>query len=82
MGTFLINPEFPASFRSFKETNRISGRKTLLPPAGDLRLADLNTRGLTAADCDWADLVMLTGMITNAIIYWLWSGRPNNGGKP
>ncbi len=75
MRTLLINPEFPSSFWSFKETNAISGRKTLLPPLGlltaaallppewELRLADLNTGRLTAADWDWAELVMLTGMI-------------------
>jgi radical SAM superfamily enzyme YgiQ (UPF0313 family) len=50
-------------------------RKTPLPPLGlltvaallpqewEFRLADLNTRALTAASWQWADLVMITGMI-------------------
>ena len=57
------------------ETLTQTGRKTLLPPLGlltvaallppswELRLADLNTRALTASDWLWADLVMITGMI-------------------
>jgi radical SAM superfamily enzyme YgiQ (UPF0313 family) len=75
MKILLINPEFPPSFWSFKETNQISGRKALLPPLGlitaaalmpsewEFRLVDLNSRRLTEADWDWADLVLLTGML-------------------
>jgi radical SAM superfamily enzyme YgiQ (UPF0313 family) len=51
------------------------GRKSMLPPLGlitvaallpqewEFRLADLNIGALTAASWQWADLVMITGMI-------------------
>jgi len=75
MKVLLINPEFLPSFWSLRETCDMAGRKTLLPPLGlltvaallpqewEFRLADLNTRTLTAADWDWAELVVISGMI-------------------
>ncbi len=75
MRVLLVNPEFPLSFWTLGESLKQSGRKTLLPPLGlltvaallppswELRLADLNTRVLTASDWLWADLVMITGML-------------------
>jgi radical SAM superfamily enzyme YgiQ (UPF0313 family) len=75
MKALLLHPELPYSFWSLKETCKISGRKTLFPPLGlltaaallpqdwQLRLVDLNTRALSEADWDWADLVLLSGMI-------------------
>jgi radical SAM superfamily enzyme YgiQ (UPF0313 family) len=71
----LINPFIPPSFWSLKETVQISGAKALAPPLGlitmaallppewELRLADLNTRPLPSGLWEWADLVMITGMI-------------------
>jgi radical SAM superfamily enzyme YgiQ (UPF0313 family) len=75
MRVLLVNPAFPLSFWTLEKTLQQTGRKTLLPPLGlltvaallpsswELRLADLNTRALTASDWLWADLVMITGMI-------------------
>jgi radical SAM superfamily enzyme YgiQ (UPF0313 family) len=75
MRVLLINPEFPDSFWSMKDSCEIGGCKTLLPPLGlitvaallpadwQLRLADLNTRQLRPDDWDWAEMVMLSGMI-------------------
>ncbi len=75
MRVLLINPEFPPSFWSLKASCKFKGSKTLLPPLGlltvaallpqewEFRLADLNTRPLTGADWDWADLVMISGML-------------------
>jgi radical SAM superfamily enzyme YgiQ (UPF0313 family) len=75
MKALLLYPELPYSFWSLKETCKISGRKTLLPPLGlltaaallpqdwEFRLVDLNTRALSEADWDWADLVLVSGMI-------------------
>ena len=75
MRVLLINPEFPPSFWSLAETCKFMGRKTPLPPLGlltvaallpqewEFRLADLNIGALTPASWQWADLVMITGMI-------------------
>ncbi|MFI5329996.1 MAG: B12-binding domain-containing radical SAM protein, partial [Desulfobaccales bacterium] len=76
MKVLLLNPEMPGAFWSFQETCKISGTKALLPPLGlltvaalfpqewEYRLADLNTgKKLTTADWQWADLVMISGMI-------------------
>ena len=75
MRVLLVNPEFPGSFWSLQEYCRLSGRKTLMPPLGlltlaallpgdwELRLADLNARAIRPSDWDWAELVMLSGMI-------------------
>ena len=58
-----------------KDLCELSGCKTLMSPLGlitvaallpgdwEFRLADLNTRQLRADDWDWAELVMLSGMI-------------------
>ena len=75
MKILLVNPEFPLSFWSLRQNVAFLGHKTLLPPLGlltvaallpqewEFRLADLNTRPLTSADWQWADLVMITGML-------------------
>ncbi len=75
MRVLLINPEFPGSFWSLLESCKLLGRKTLMPPLGlltlaallpedwELRLVDLNAQQLRADDWEWAELVMLSGMI-------------------
>jgi radical SAM superfamily enzyme YgiQ (UPF0313 family) len=75
MRVLLINPEFPSSFWSLKQSCELLGRKTLMAPLGlltlaallpqewEFRLADLNTRQLSADDWNWAEIVMLSGMI-------------------
>ncbi|HZE22250.1 MAG TPA: B12-binding domain-containing radical SAM protein, partial [Desulfobaccales bacterium] len=75
MKALLLYPELPYSFWSLKETCKISGRKTLLPPLGlltaaallpqewEFRLVDLNTRPLSDTDWEWGDLVLISGMI-------------------
>ena len=75
MRVLLIDPEFPQSFWSLVENKKLVGRKALTPPLGlltvaallpqewEFRLADLNTGPLTASSWQWADLVMITGMI-------------------
>ncbi|MBI4643900.1 MAG: radical SAM protein, partial [Deltaproteobacteria bacterium] len=75
MKGLLINPVIPASFWSLKESVEVNGTKVLAPPLGlitmaallppdwELRLADLNARPMPAGAWDWADLVMITGML-------------------
>jgi radical SAM superfamily enzyme YgiQ (UPF0313 family) len=75
MRVLLINPEFPSSFWTLKQSCELLGRKTLMAPLGlltlaallprdwEFRLADLNTRQLSADDWKWAEMVMLSGMI-------------------
>jgi radical SAM superfamily enzyme YgiQ (UPF0313 family) len=75
MRVLLIYPEFPRSFWTLQQSCELLGRKTLmaplglltlaalLPPEWEIRLADLNTRPLAPGDWDWAEMVMLSGMI-------------------
>lgn len=75
MRVLLLNPKFPYSFWSFDRVCEVIGCKTLFPPLGlitvaallpadwELRLLDLNAESATEADWEWADLVMLTGML-------------------
>ncbi len=75
MRVLAIDPEFPPSFWSLGETLKLMGRKALTPPLGlltvaallpqewEFRVADLNVGPLTEASWQWADLVMITGMI-------------------
>lgn len=75
MHTLLLYPEFPNTFWSFKHALKFIRKRASLPPLGlltvaammppewELRLVDLNTRRLTAADLAWADMVCLSAMI-------------------
>lgn len=75
MRALLLYPQFPKSFWSFEKMLELVGRKTLLPPLGlitvaailpqswDFRLVDCNTRSVTEAEWDWAELVILSAMI-------------------
>jgi radical SAM superfamily enzyme YgiQ (UPF0313 family) len=75
MKALLIYPIFPKSFWSFERTIALIGRKTFLPPLGlitvaallpqdwEMKLVDRNVREVTEAEWDWADIVILSGMI-------------------
>ncbi len=75
MRVLMIYPKLPSSYWSLERLCRLSGWKTLLPPLGlptvaallprewQLRLVDENTRPLSEADWQWADLVMVSGML-------------------
>ncbi|MCW6036862.1 B12-binding domain-containing radical SAM protein [Spirulina subsalsa FACHB-351] len=75
MRVLLIYPLFPKSFWSFEKTLELVGRKAMLPPLGlatvaailpqtwEFRLRDRNVGQISEADWDWAELVLLSGMI-------------------
>ncbi len=75
MNVLLLYPLFPESFWSFDKALELIDRKASLPPLGmitvaailpqtwNFRLVDRNVRSETEADWDWADLVILSGMI-------------------
>ncbi len=75
MRILLIYPLFPKSFWSFDKTLELVNFKAQLPPLGiitvaailpqewDYRLVDRNVRDITEAEWEWADLVLLSGMI-------------------
>lgn len=72
----LIAPKFPYSFWSLPVLCALSGAKTpspplglltvaaLLPAAWSLRVVDMNVTGLNESDLEWADVVMLSSMIS------------------
>jgi radical SAM superfamily enzyme YgiQ (UPF0313 family) len=75
MRALLLYPQFPKSFWSFEKALELVDRKALLPPLGlvtvaailpqswEFRLVDRNVGDVTDADWNWADLVILSGMI-------------------
>ena len=77
MRTLLLYPQFPKSFWSFEKTLALIGRKAMLPPLGlitvaallpqdwEFRVVDRNVTSLTDADWDWAELVIISGMIVH-----------------
>ncbi|BAU64391.1 Radical SAM domain protein [Stanieria sp. NIES-3757] len=75
MRVLLIYPLFPKSFWSFEKTLRLVDRKVLLPPLGlitvaailpqewELKLVDRNIRSVSDSEWDWAELIIISGMI-------------------
>ncbi len=75
MRVLLLYPLFPKSFWSFDRALELIGRKVSLPPLGlitvaailpqswEFRLVDRNVQPETEADWEWADLVIISGMI-------------------
>ena len=75
MRVLLLYPLFPKSFWSFDRALELIGRKVSLPPLGlitvaailpqtwEFRLVDRNIRSETELDWEWADLVIISGMI-------------------
>ncbi|WP_299492181.1 B12-binding domain-containing radical SAM protein [Acaryochloris sp. IP29b_bin.137] len=75
MRALLVYPLFPKSFWSFEKALALVDKKALLPPLGlitvaailpqewEFRLIDRNIEQLTEQDWDWAEIVILSGMI-------------------
>jgi len=74
MNVLLIYPEFPETFWSFRHALRFIRKKAAHPPLGlltvaamlprawNVRLADLNVRGLGPQDLAWADIAFVSAM--------------------
>jgi len=75
MRVLLLYPLFPKSFWSFEKTLALVDCKALMPPLGlitvaailpqewEFRLVDHNVQEVTESDWDWAELVIISGMI-------------------
>ncbi len=75
MRVLLLYPRFPKSFWSFEKTLALVDCKALLPPLGlitvaailpqewDYQLVDRNIEEVTEQHWEWAELVVLSGMI-------------------
>lgn len=75
MNSLLISPKSPSTFWSYETLLQLLGKKALQPPLGLLtvaallpdswtcRLVDCNVRPVTDAEWNWADIVLLSGMI-------------------
>jgi radical SAM superfamily enzyme YgiQ (UPF0313 family) len=75
MNVLLVYPEYPPTFWSFKHALKFINKKASLPPLGLLtvasllphgwkkKLVDLNVAFLKDEDLNWADYVMVSGMI-------------------
>jgi radical SAM superfamily enzyme YgiQ (UPF0313 family) len=75
MRVLLVYPLFPPTFWSYEKILELVDRKVLLPPLGlvtvaailpqtwQFKLVDRNIRSVTDAEWDWAELVILSGMI-------------------
>ena len=74
MNILLVYPENPVTFWSFKYALKFIGKKANLPPLGiltiasmlpdewNLKLIDMNTKGLKDKDIAWADYVFISAM--------------------
>lgn len=75
MNVLLSYPIFPTSFWSFEKAVQGIGKKAFMPPLSlvtvaallpqewNFRLRDRNIEPVTEDDWEWADMVMLSGMI-------------------
>jgi radical SAM superfamily enzyme YgiQ (UPF0313 family) len=75
MRTLLLYPEFPKTFWSYEKILELVNRKVLLPPLGlvtvaallpqawEMKLVDRNVRNVTEEEWNWAELVVISGMI-------------------
>jgi len=75
MKALLIWPKIPVTYWGGQYSVKLIGKRAVMPPLGvitvaamlpsdwDLRLVDLNIGDLSASDLEWADLVLMSGMV-------------------
>jgi radical SAM superfamily enzyme YgiQ (UPF0313 family) len=78
MRALLVQPRSPVTYWSYEHSLPFVGKATTLPPLGlvtlaallpqawSLRLRDLNVAPLADADLEWAEVVLLSGMLVQA----------------
>ena len=79
MRVLLVNPEFPETYWSFRYALPFEGKRSVFPPLSLLtvssllprdcerRLVDLNIERLKDSQIEWADMVFITGMLTQKV---------------
>jgi radical SAM superfamily enzyme YgiQ (UPF0313 family) len=94
MNILLVSPATPDTFWSFRHVLRLMRRRAAFPPLGlltvaamlpahwRLKLVDMDVTSLEDADIDWADWVMLSGMIIHTDSCRIVAARCATGGKP
>ena len=90
----LLYPEYSKTFWSFEYVMKILGRKAAYPPLGLLtiasmlpknwnkKLVDLNTEKLDSHDLEWADYVLISGMIVQKESALKIMEKARQAGKP
>ena len=75
MRVLLIHPIFPKSFWSFEKVLKLAGKKAVLPPLSlvtvaailpqhwEFRLIDRNIEQVSDDDWNWAEVILVSGMI-------------------
>ena len=94
MRVLLLYPLFPKTFWSWDKVLDLIDRKATHPPLGlitvaailpqtwDFRLVDCNVSPVTDADWDWAELVIISGMIVQKADMWDLMVEAKRRGKP
>ncbi|MBJ7252780.1 MAG: B12-binding domain-containing radical SAM protein, partial [Acetobacteraceae bacterium] len=94
MRTLFVYPEFPKTFWSYEKILELIDRKVLLPPLGlvtvaallpqswEMKLVDRNVREVSEAEWDWAELVVISGMIVQKADMATQIGKAKQRGIP
>ena len=94
MHTLFVYPEFPKTFWSYEKILELVNRKVLLPPLGlvtvaallpqewEMKLVDRNVREVTDEEWDWAELVIISGMIVQKDDMAVQIGQAKQRGLP
>ena len=94
MRTLFVYPEFPKTFWSYEKILELVNRKVLLPPLGmvtvaalihqywEMKLVDRNVREVTDEEWNWAELVIISGMIVQKDDMAVQISKANERGLP
>ncbi len=94
MRALLVCPAFPKGFWTFDRVLAMQGKKAMLPPlslvtvaailpqAWNFKLVDRNVRSVTEDEWDWAELVLVTGMLAQREDFAAIVAEARRRGKP